>query len=407
MRIGLVWDSEYPWDVRVEKITHSFINAGHEVHLICRNRKAHARYELAEGLHIHRLPHAGKQIDGITSFPFFGNTVWLASLQKVVKACRIEVLIVRDIPMALAGICIGRLRQIPCYVDMAEPYPEMLAGYQVLQKHGALQTAVNQVVRNPLLAQQVEHIACRLATHVFPVSADMRNNLIRKQIPSEKMSVVHNTPLLSDFPDSMCDLSGNDPRYHRNAQLTVTYIGDLTEARGLPLVIEGMSQVKQLSLPIKLTIIGGGRYESRLRQLIQERNLNDCIHCTGWIPHGEAYMWMSKADVGLIPHLQITHNHLTVPNKLFDYMAGHLPVVSAKLKSLEGILAATESGVVFPEYTAKSFVDTLLQLRDPEIRFKLGQNGRMAFRSLYHWERDFATMHAIVTGHLLTKRCVQ
>ena len=156
MRIGLVRDSEYPWDVRVEKITRSFINAGHEVHLICRNRRAQVRYELAEGLYIHRLPHTGKQLDKITSFPFFGNPVWLSSIHRVVKGCRLDALIVRDIPMVLAGICIGRLRQIPCYVDMAEPYPEMLAGYRVLQNKGFAKTILNRVVRNPRFADHVE-----------------------------------------------------------------------------------------------------------------------------------------------------------------------------------------------------------------------------------------------------------
>lgn len=398
MRIGLVWDSEYPWDVRVEKITRSFIGAGHEVHLVCRNRKAQARNELTDGLHIHRLPHTGKQFDEITSFPFFGNPVWLASIQRVVNACQLEALIIRDIPMALAGIWVAWLQQIPCYLDMAEPYPEMLAGYQVLQRKSLPKAILNWAVRNPRFAQHVERMVCGLASHVFPVSIDMQKNLIRKQVPPEKISVVHNTPLLSDFPAPTYDISQNDPRYDRNAQLTVAYIGELTEARGLPLVIEGMSQVKQLSLPIKLIIIGGGRYESRVRQLIQDLNLSDHIHCTGWVSHREAYAWMSKADVGLIPHLQTAHNHLTVPNKIFDYMAGHLPVLSAKLESLEEILKATGAGFVFPEYTAESFVDTLLRLRDPTVRFKLGQNGRRAFRSRYHWEHDFSTMHAIVRG---------
>ena len=399
MRIGLVWDSEYPWDVRVEKITRSFINAGHEVHLICRNRRAQVRYESAERLHIHRLPHTGKQLDKITSFPFFGNPLWLSSIHRVVKGCRIEALIVRDIPMALAGICIGKLRQIPCYVDMAEPYPEMLAGYRVLQKKGTVETILNRVVRNPQFAEHVERIACGLAAHIFPVSVEMKNNLMRKGIPSEKISVVHNTPLLSDFPAPTYDISEDDPRYDRNAGMTVAYIGELTEARGLPLVIEAMSRVKQSSLPIKMTIIGGGRYEQNVRQLIREENLSDSVHCTGWVSHEEAYAWMSKADVGLIPHLQIAHNNLTVPNKIFDYMAGHLPILSAKLQSLEDIFATTWSGLVFPKYTVESLVDTLLQLQDPTVRFKLGKNGRMAFRYRYHWEKDFSTMHTVVTHH--------
>jgi glycosyltransferase involved in cell wall biosynthesis len=397
MRIGLLWDSEYPWDVRVEKICRSFIASGQEVHLICRNRTAQARYEVDNGLHIHRLPNAGKHMDGVASFPFFGNPVWLYAIRRVVISHHLESLIVRDIPMALAGILIGAIRQIPCYIDMAEPYPEMLAGYKSLQKARFSKKMMNGVLRNPQLAQKVETLACRLAAHIFPVSDEMRKNLIRKRVPANKITVVHNTPLLSDFP-SGSNPQQNDPRYSEDRQqLTVTYIGDLTEARGLPLVIEVMARLKRFRSSICLVIIGGGRFEQRVHQLIKMHGLEDCIRCTGWLAHRQAYEQMLRADIGLIPHLETAHNHLTVPNKVFDYMAGHLPVVSAKLSSLDRILSATGAGLVLKEYTADSFVDTLMQLRDPNFRFKLGWRGRKAFEQEYNWERDFSNLYRVVT----------
>ena len=56
MRICKVYDADYPWDIRVEKITDSLIQHGHEVHLVCRNLKRSPGYECSEQLHIHRLP---------------------------------------------------------------------------------------------------------------------------------------------------------------------------------------------------------------------------------------------------------------------------------------------------------------------------------------------------------------
>ena len=37
MRICKIWDADYPWDVRVEKVARSLTEAGHEVHLVARN----------------------------------------------------------------------------------------------------------------------------------------------------------------------------------------------------------------------------------------------------------------------------------------------------------------------------------------------------------------------------------
>src|SRR5690606_13666302 len=55
MRICKVWDAEYPWDVRVEKIARSLSEAGHTVHLVARNRDRRPTEEQLEECHVHRL----------------------------------------------------------------------------------------------------------------------------------------------------------------------------------------------------------------------------------------------------------------------------------------------------------------------------------------------------------------
>src|SRR5947208_16013784 len=37
MRICKIWDADYPWDIRVEKVATSLSEAGHDVHLVFRN----------------------------------------------------------------------------------------------------------------------------------------------------------------------------------------------------------------------------------------------------------------------------------------------------------------------------------------------------------------------------------
>ena len=42
MRICMVFDDDYPWDVRVERTGRALTGGGHEVFLACRNRKRSA-----------------------------------------------------------------------------------------------------------------------------------------------------------------------------------------------------------------------------------------------------------------------------------------------------------------------------------------------------------------------------
>ena len=38
MNILKVWDGEYPWDVRTEKVCRALTSRGHSVHMVARNR---------------------------------------------------------------------------------------------------------------------------------------------------------------------------------------------------------------------------------------------------------------------------------------------------------------------------------------------------------------------------------
>ena len=55
MKIGLVFDGDYPWDVRVWKVARCLGDHGHEVHIVCRNlaRRTEEEAAAARGVHSH------------------------------------------------------------------------------------------------------------------------------------------------------------------------------------------------------------------------------------------------------------------------------------------------------------------------------------------------------------------
>ena len=56
LKIVYLWDADYPWDVRTQKVCSALSDAGHEVHIVARNRAwSPARQQLPEGT-VHRMP---------------------------------------------------------------------------------------------------------------------------------------------------------------------------------------------------------------------------------------------------------------------------------------------------------------------------------------------------------------
>ena len=51
-------------------------------------------------------------------------------------------------------------------------------------------------------------------------------------------------------------------------------------------------------------------------------------------------------DVGLVPHHADEAWNTTIPNKLFDYMAAGLPVISSDARPCARILRSTGAGLI-------------------------------------------------------------
>src|SRR5712671_914888 len=124
-----VWDSEYPWDVRVEKIARALTDAGHAVHLVARNRRGAAVIERSPEATIHRLTPwrwAGARLNAASMFPAFFNPRWVRAITRTAREVRADVILCRDLPLAIPAIRAGRRLGIPVVLDMAENYPAMM-----------------------------------------------------------------------------------------------------------------------------------------------------------------------------------------------------------------------------------------------------------------------------------------
>jgi glycosyltransferase involved in cell wall biosynthesis len=379
-----VWDADYPWDVRVEKVCDSLIKK-HEVHLVCRNSLRRPRYERVKGLHIHRLPCLPERygsLNRLVGFPAFFNPVWVHAIWRTIRQSKADVILVRDIPLALTAIGVGRLAGIPVVLDMAENYPAMIRD---LWDHEGF-SLVNFAVRNPRLVSLVERISLKLCDHIVVVVEESRDRVVALGVPESKVSLVINTPTLDRLysaPESR--LSGASSR---RDTLTLIYLGLIEAPRGLDTVIEGMERLRDRNPNLRLRIIGSGRDTERLRAIVREKALTDRVEFLGWIDYQAAIRHIHEADIGLVPHDATESWNTTIPNKLFDYMSMGKAVIVSNAKPTERIVVEEHCGAVFKERDPDDFAKAVLKLNDADFRRTCGQRGREAVIRRYNWQRD-------------------
>lgn len=130
-----------------------------------------------------------------------------------------------------------------------------------------------------------------------------------------------------------------------------------------------------------------GDYPAELRQRFADLIASGRIEWLDAVPEGRLVDAASAADVGVIPYVGPSLNHLYAsPNKLSQYMQAGLAVLSNDLPYLASLLDRFECGVTYrAEAGEEEFAAVVERLLDPVELARLQRNA-LAATSEFNWE---------------------
>ena len=385
-RILYVWDADYPWDVRLEKICRALRGAGHDVHIAARNRNSAPQHEqLPEGV-VHRMPvwPRMRRLDRTLGFPAFFNPRWIKHLSRTAALVRPDVIIARDLPLCPTAIHVGRRIGVPVIHDMAEHYPAMIREIYAVGR----QRPLDYLVRNPAAVAAVEKYCIRNSDRILVVIEEMRERLISMGVPDSRIDLVSNTPSIERVGAPPA------PRPTNDRPLRLVYLGIMEIPRGIGDLVSAAALRRQAGAPIQVDLVGTGRDAELFQQ--QARSLGvfgTDVHFHGHVcSHEEALRIVTDADIGILPHRRCEHWDHTIPNKLFDYMAAGLPVLTSDARPFARIVREARCGEVFTSNDPADLARAIGRLSSSSNRCHYGANGRGAILDRYNWERDTAVL---------------
>lgn len=378
MNILYVWDADYPWDIRTEKITKTFAENNHDVHIVCRNLNKLILNETFEGVWIHRLSFVqNNRLNKILSFPFPLNPLWLLKIIQVVKKNNIQVIFVRDLPISLAGIIIGKMFHIPVIFDMAEDYPAML--YGIIHRRPSI---VNKLIRNPVAALWLENLICIFSDKILVVVKESMERLAKKGIPPHKIRIVSNTPSLQFIKQA------DNLQRTFSDKFNLLYIGGIQLGRGIQNVLNAMNLIIPEMPDIYFTVVGDGYALNILTSMSKELNVNSHVNFLGFINHKTLAQIIFDSDICIIPHYLNKHTLTTIPNKLFDYMAMGKPIIATDIPPITRIIKEEDCGTVFEDRNYHELAEKIMLCRTSGKLYEWGENGKKAVKQKYNWNFD-------------------
>lgn len=388
--IVYVWDADYPWDVRTEKICLALTEAGHNVRIVARNKaQKPVTEQLPEGTVQRMTPWTllGKKLDTLLGFPAFFSPRWYRLISSAVKKINADLIIVRDIPLCPTALHIGKRNNIPVILDMAENYGAMMQDLWDTDQD----SFIDKFVRNPAVVRKVEKWCLARVNHTIVVVEESGQRLTELGVPQEAITVVSNTPSVHRGALVRTNETSDAPSVIKSDsdKVRIVYLGIVEMIRGLKESIDAIRILKDRGTKVHLKIIGSGRDLELLMSHASTIGLDsDNIEFLGFIPYNQALEIVGTADIGLLPHHASESWETTIPNKLFDYMSLGLPVVSSDTKPCTRILEETGAGVVFKSGDGESLAEALISMLDADKRAAAGRAGKDAIASRYNWEND-------------------
>ena len=378
--ILMILQSEYPPDIRVTKEIKALCNKkAYNVYLLCNNKSGKLRREVINGARIIRLKSFRflySKLHTFLNIPLFFNPIWIINIITVVKENKINYIHVHDLPLALAGIIIGKYFKLPVILDLHENYP---AALEVWGKKGFLPS----VFRNPRLARKLEDICLKHTQKIIVVVREHKNLLITRKINPDKIHIVGNT-VEHDFYINLEKEKEIIKRYRK--EFVLVYVGNFSPERELEVAIKSLKFLIGKISSFKLVLVGEGAIRPQLEKLAREESVHELIEFTGWIDFNQTASYIEASDICVIPQPSNDLIDNGVPHKLFQYMALGKPVIVSDAKAMSRIVKECQCGEIFKSHSAEDFAAAVMRIYKTNKTY--GKNGKKAVLTKYNWKRS-------------------
>lgn len=280
-----------------------------------------------------------------------------------------------------AALALHFLRRIPLFFEIRDLWPESAVEMGELNNHRAIRLSA-------WLATQ----CYRHSQHLIVVTEGIRQTLLQKGISDEKITLIPNganTELFQPQPDAAAVLR---QQLNLENRFVLLYAGILGLAQGLETVLDAAA-ILRAHPHFQFLFVGTGPREATLHQYAQHLNLNN-VHFLGQKPRAEMPVYLSLADLAIVPLRDVPVFKGALPSKLFDAWACQCPTLTSIRGEAQKLVEKAGAGCfVTPENPAELAQAILALSEQPETRKMMGERGR-AFVT-QHYSRQAQAHHLI------------
>lgn len=394
IRLCMITFDWYPFDIRVRRMSEAAADAGYHVDVICLRQPDEREYEVANGVHVHRVPlnrtYDRTLVQSLASWTWFlvqaGAKVAQLHLRR-----RYDVVHVHNMPDFLVfAALVPKLSGAKVVLDVQDVSPELMAAKATGGKRLVLRR----------LAELQERVSVAFSDHVVTVGWPFEKLLLQRGVSADKLSIILNSADPKLFPEAR---RGRAPHMRAAGRpFIVMYHGTVAERNGVDIAVRAVSIAASSITELELHIMGRGEMLLPVRELAAELGVADRLKLYDPVPSDEIVDFVVRGDVGIIPYRRDGFAELVLPTKAYEFAWMGRPMIASDTQAIRSMFRPTSIALCDPD-RPETFAASIVDLYEhAERRDQMVADAAEDYAA-YRWE-NMAERYAQLLAHLGTRK---
>ena len=292
--------------------------------------------------------------------------------------------------MMKGAVEVVHVHNMPDFLVFAGIVPRVLGRKLILDVHDSMPETYGSKFEKPsrLLSKALcleESVCCRLAQRVICVNDIQRHALVSRGVPEEKTCVLLNVPDHHIFTRNRGPIRTTNSA--GNGRFRLVYHGTVDRVLGIDVAIEAVCRLLNEIPGLEFHVLGTGSDLDEFASFSEKLGVGDCVHFSRkMFPVHDLPELLKDMDVGIVPNRPTRATELMLPVKLLEYVVLGIPIVAARLKTIQHYFT-DEMVSYFEPGDVDSLAKAILALyKGREKREKQALRAREFFDT-YGWEK--------------------
>ncbi len=307
-----------------------------------------------DGLHFYRTP---LPTGIMAKLPLLNQWIVINTLakrlEKVARSLKPDILHAHSpVLNGMAALRVARRLNIPLVYEVRAFWEDAAVD------HGTTKEDSMRYKATRALETYVLHRADAITT----ICSGLRNDIVSRGIPQEKVTVIPNAVDLEHFTVGGVPDQQLAEKLGLNDAHVLGFIGSFYAYEGLHLLLQALPDILRTVPNARILLVGGGIQESHLKQLATDLGVADKVVFTGRVPHDQVQRYYDLVDIFVYPRLSMRLTELVTPLKPLEAMAQGRLVVASDVGGHKELIKHGETGYLFDAGNVQALSNAIVSM---------------------------------------------